>query len=258
MMAFHKRGPLTKATCASLTLYHFAQGHHREVCVWHDQDHKPEVVGTVPGIFISQRWVAPPNMKALWPPSRLDAGGGQYVNLYWATTTPDELGAHFEVLGTRLEAVGRMEPMRHIQRTWGRRLRPVSAMTRAGLPLSAEAVTCAPQNTGLMLIIEGLHDGAQRDAYARWHETEYMPMILETGIFAGAVKLMSEAVEDRNLLVVLCYADRPDPCEAYAEFLEVSAGWANTDRNFLDADAVRQRTHHGMYRPSIGHYDFYE
>jgi hypothetical protein len=109
-----------------------------------------------------------------------------------------------------------------------------------------------------MLIIEGLHDGAQRDAYARWHETHYMPMILETGIFAGAVKLMSEAVEDRNLLVLLCYTDRPDPCEAYAEFLMASAGWANSEKNFPDADAVRQRTHHGMYRPSIGHYEFYE
>ena len=90
-----------KANCASLTLYHFAQGHHREVCVWHDQDHKPEVVGTVPGIFISQRWVAPPQMKALWPPSSLNAGGGEYVNLYWTTTTPDDLRSDTELKAER-------------------------------------------------------------------------------------------------------------------------------------------------------------
>ena len=48
-----------KAKTASLTLYHFEPGHHREVCQWHDRDHKPEVVGTVPNIFVSQRWVAP-------------------------------------------------------------------------------------------------------------------------------------------------------------------------------------------------------
>jgi hypothetical protein len=248
-----------KAKCASLTLYHFAHGHHREVCVWHDQDHKPEVVGTVPGIFISQRWVAPPEMKELWPPSSLNAGGGEYVNLYWTTTTPDELDTDFQVLGRRLESVGRMEPMRHIQRTWGRRLRPVSAMIRVGLPLSADAVTCATQNTGLMLSIEEMSDGPERDAYARWHEAEHLPMILETGIFTCAVKLMSEAAEDRNLLVVLCYTDRPDPGAAYTEFLETSAGWANNaTTDFPHAAAVRKQIHHGIYRPSIGHYEFYE
>jgi hypothetical protein len=247
-----------KAQCASLTLYHFAPGHHREVCIWHDQDHKPEVVGTVPGIFISQRWVAPPEMKALWPSSRLDAGGGEYVNLYWSTTTPDQLGADFQVLGRRLEAVGRMEPMRYIQRTWGRRMRPVSAMARVGLPLSAEAVTCAPQSTGLMLVIEQMSDGPQRDAYARWHETEHVPMVLETGSFTAAVKLLSDAAEDRNLVVVLYYTDRPDPCRAYAEFLETSATWTSSTRGFPNADAVRSRIHEGMYRPSIGQYEFYE
>src|SRR6266545_1211791 len=115
-----------KAQAASLTLYHFEPGHHREVCVWHDQDHKPEVLATVPGIFVSQRWVAPPDLKATWPASGLEHGGGEYVNLYWTATPPAQLEADFHVLGQRLEAVGRMEPMRYIHRTWGRRLRPVS------------------------------------------------------------------------------------------------------------------------------------
>jgi hypothetical protein len=117
--------------------------------MWHDQDHKPEVVGTVPNIFISQRWVAPAELMAVRPPSSLEHNGGEYVNLYWSTGTPGELDADFDVLGRRLELVGRMQPMQYIHRTWGRRLRPISAYTRAGLELSAEAVTCAPQNTGL-------------------------------------------------------------------------------------------------------------
>ena len=233
-----------KAQCASLTLYHFVPGHHREVCMWHDQDHKPEVVATVPGIFISQRWVAPPEMKALWPPSSLDAGGGEYVNLYSTTTTPDQLAADFRFLGDRLEAVGRMEPMRYIQRTWGRRLRPVSALARASLPLSAEAVTCAPQNTGLMLVIEELSDGAQVHA-----DTDCVAMVLNTGMFTGAVQLRSDAAEDVNLVVSLYYTDRPDPRTTYAEFLEISAEWNHPGTRLI---------HHGMYRPSIGHYDFYD
>ena len=92
-----------KANSASLTLYHFEQGHHREVCVWHDQDHKPEVVGTVPHIFISQRWVATPELIAQQPPGLLEHHGGEYVNLYWSSGTPEELESNFSVLGRRLE-----------------------------------------------------------------------------------------------------------------------------------------------------------
>jgi hypothetical protein len=246
-----------KAQCASMTLYHFETGHHREVCIWHDQDHKPEVVGTTPGIFISQRWVAPPDLKSLWPASSLDHGGGEYVNLYWTTTTPEQLEKDFQLLGNRLEAVGRMQPMRYIQRTWGGRLRPVSAMTRAGLALSAEAATCAPQSVGLMLTIEQLREDADHDAYARWHETEYLPMVLETGIFTAAVKLMPESVQDRHVLVVLYYSEYPDPCEAYREYQRVAAGWRSSGKDFVQADQVHQLIHQGMYRPSIGHYEFY-
>src|ERR1044071_8788445 len=103
-----------KAQTASLTLYHFEPGHHREVCIWHDQDHKPEVVGTVPGIFVSQRWVATPDLMAARPPSSLEHNGGEYVNMYWTATTPQELQADFAALGRRLDLVGRMEPMKYI------------------------------------------------------------------------------------------------------------------------------------------------
>ena len=247
-----------KARSASLTLYHFEPGHHREVCEWHDQDHKPEVVGTMPKIFISQRWVAPPDLMQLRPASSLDHNGGEYVNLYWSSGTPDELEADFKVLGRRLELVGRMQPMQYIHRTFGRRLRPVSAYTRAGLALSAEAVTCAPQTSGLLVVIGELLDSDQRDAYATWHETVHIPMILETGIFSGVVKLMSDAPADQNLYVVMYFTDRPDPCAAYQEFREIGAGWAAGGRDFPNSDRVRKRVHSGMYRPSMGHYEFYD
>ncbi|HEX8969455.1 MAG TPA: hypothetical protein VF937_16350 [Chloroflexota bacterium] len=246
-----------KARSASLTLYHFEPGHHREVCVWHDQDHKPEVVGTMPHVFISQRWVAPPDLMAARPPSSLDHNGGEYVNLYWSSGSPGEMEADFDALGRRLEVVGRMQPMRYIHRTWGRRLVPVSAFTRPGLELSAEAVTFAPQTSGLMLVIVEILDTDARDAYGRWHESEHMPMILETGVFSGAVKLTSSARDERNLFVALYYTDRPDPGAAYQEFREITRGWRGTDRDFPNADATRRLVHSGMYRPSIGHYEFY-
>ena len=119
-----------KARSASLTLYHFEPEHHKEVCMWHDQDHKPEVVGTVPNIFISQRWVAPPELS----------GGGRHVR---------------------------------------------------------------PQDTGLMVAIHELADSERRGAYASWHESVHLPMVLDTRLFTGAVKLMSDATADRDLYVVL-------------------------------------------------------
>jgi hypothetical protein len=246
-----------KAKTASLTLYHFEPGHHKEVCLWHDQDHKPEVVGTVPNIFISQRWVAPADLMASRPQSSLEHNGGEYVNLYWSSGTPAELAADFNALGRRLELVGRMEPMKYIHRTWGGRLRPVSAQTRQGLELSADAVSSAPQNSGLMVVIIELADSDTRDAYARWHESEHIPTILDTGIFSGAVKLMPDASDDNNVFVTLYYTDRPDPTAAYAEFRQIAAQWPNTGKSFADADKARKVIHSGMYRPSIGFYDYY-
>jgi hypothetical protein len=242
-----------KAQSASLTLYHFADGHHREVCVWHDQDHKPEVVATTPGIFISQRWVAPPDLMAARSPSTLPHNGGEYVNLYWSSGSAEQLHADFDVLGRRLELVGRMRPMQYIERTFGRRLRPVSFQTRPGLELSAEAVTCAPQNQGLLLVIGELQPDAGGADFARWHETEHIPEILATGIFSGAAKLMSAAADEPNLMVVLYYSDRDDPLGAYNEFRSA----ATSLRRHPNADRAFRRVHSGMYRPSIGFYDYY-
>jgi hypothetical protein len=242
-----------KAQSASLTLYHFADGHHREVCVWHDQDHKPEVVATTPGIFISQRWVAPPDLMAARSPSTLPHNGGEYVNLYWSSGSAEQLHADFDVLGRRLELVGRMQPMQYIERTFGRRLRPVSFQTRPGLGLSAEAVTCAPQNGGLFLVIGELQPDAGGADFAAWHETEHIPEILATGIFSGAAKLMSAAADEPNLMVILYYSDRTDPVGTYRDFRSAASGL----RPHPDAERAFRRVHSGMYRPSIGFYDYY-
>jgi len=247
-----------KARSASLTLYHFEPGHHREVCVWHDQDHKPEVVGTMPHVYVSQRWVAPPDLMALRSQSTLEHQGGEYVNLYWSSGTPEEMHADFGVLGRRLEVVGRMQPMRYIHRTWGRRLVPISLQSRTGLEISAEAATFAPQTTGLMVVVVELTDSANRDAFAQWHETVHMPMILETGVFSAAAKLISSDPQERDLCVILYYSDRSDIAAAYGEFQDISRGWRGTDKDFPDAASARRIVHSGIYRPSIGHYEYYD
>jgi hypothetical protein len=238
-----------KARSVSLTLYHFTPGHHREVCVWHDQDHKPEVVATMPHIFISQRWVAPPELMAARGAGTLPHNGGEYVNLYWSSGSGDEMQADFAVLGRRLQLVGRMAEMQYIERTWGDRLRPVSVQARAGLPLSPEAVTCAVQMMGLYVEVIELLDQPGRTAYARWHETEYIPALLERSHFSGAAKLQPQRSTDE--MVTLFYSDDPDPLRAYQSIAQAAAA--------LPAPAAAARlVHSGMYRPSIGLYDYYD
>jgi hypothetical protein len=247
-----------KAGTVSLGLWHLEPGHHKEVCQWHDADHKPEVLGTTPHVFISQRWVASPAMVDKRSAARLPHGGGEYVNLYWTTGTPDELGRDFEALGARLTAVGRMEPNKYITSAWRTRTRPVSLQARNGLVQSPEAVPAAPVNTGLMIVILELRDTPERDAYARWHETEHIPMILNTGLFTGAVKVMGSDPDRQNHLAMLFYTDVDDTQSAYLELQQMLADWRKTGRAFPDADNVRTLLHSSMYCNSIGQYDFYD
>jgi hypothetical protein len=69
---------------------------------------------------------------------------------------------------------------------------------------------------------------------------------------------MSGASDERNLFVVLYYTDRADPCAAYTEFRDIASGWHRSGDDFPEKDQARKLIHSGMYRPSIGQYDFYD
>jgi hypothetical protein len=247
-----------KAGTISLGLWHMEPGHHREVCRWHDSDHKPEVLGTTPHVFVSQRWVATQAMVDVRSAAHLPHGGGEYINLYWTTGAPDELGRDFNALGKRLTAVGRMEPEKYIHTAWRTRARPLSLQVRDGFVLSAEAVPASPVNTGLMLVILELRDSPERDAYTRWHEAEHVPMMLNTGLFTGAAKVMGSDPERQNHLAVLLYTDVDDTQSAYLELQKIQADWRTTGRAFPDADSVRNVLHSSMYCNSIGRYELYD
>jgi hypothetical protein len=242
-----------KAGTISLGLWHLDEGHHKEVCQWHDADHKPEVLGTTPNVFISQRWVASRPMVDARPPSRLAHGGGEYVNLYWTSGTPDQLGRDFDELGTRLTGLGRMEPMRWIHTAWRTRTEPGPLQARDGLVQTPGAVPASPVNTGLMVEIIDVGDTAERDAYLRWHQTEHTPAILNSGLFTGAVRVFGNDPERAHHLAVLYYTDNPDPTAAYVELQQKRATW----QDFPNADKVRTLLHSSMYRNSIGDYEYY-
>jgi hypothetical protein len=252
-----------KAQSASVTLYHIQPGQHRAVCMWHDADHKAEVIGTMPHVFISQRWVTPPDWAALRSPTDLPHRGGEYVNIYWSSGSPEEMERDFAALGDRLERAGRMEPTmsNKMQRVWPSpahsRLRPVSIQTRSGLDLSGEAVTASTANTGLVLVVGEVLDGAERDEFARWHQSVFVPMVLDTGAFAGAAELMFDGADQRNTFVTLYYTDLADPTDAYREFSRLSAD--ERQAGDLPGGPPAHRTVLStVARPSIGQYDFYD
>lgn len=247
-----------KAGTVSLGLWHIEPGHHREVCQWHDADHKPEVLGTTPNVFISQRWVASAAMVAARSTATLPDGGGEYVNLYWTSGTPDELGRDFQALGGRLTAAGRMEPNKYIHTTWRTRTRPQSLHARSSQVQSAEAVPAAPLNRGLMVVVKELLDSPDRQAYLKWYQTEHIPRVLDTGLFSGAVTVAGSDAERQNHMAVLFYTPEDDVLAVYVELQKRLAEWRATGREFPESARISRVLHSSIYANSIGQYEFYD
>ncbi|HUZ19202.1 MAG TPA: hypothetical protein VMU75_01340 [Acidimicrobiales bacterium] len=251
-----------KARSASVSLYHMAPGHHRETCIWHDADHKAEVLGSVPNVFVSQRWVTPPGWMAVRPPTDLLEGGGEYVNIYWSSGTPEELSADFERLGADLTLVGRMDAVKYMEKVWPPlphgALRPVLSEARPGVAISGEAVTASTANTGLVTVIGELSDETRLDDFARWHEGEHIPRVLETELFTGAAKLVCDEPGLQRAYVTLYYTDDPSPVDVYSEFSRLAADWLANGGDFPGGAQSHRTTFQSVARPSIGHYDLYE
>lgn len=253
-----------KLNVGALSMYHIADGHHRETAWWHDADHKAEVIATVPGIFLSQRWVTPPGWLGLRPASPLAHGGGEYVNLYWSSGSDAELTRDFADLGARMTAVGRMRPAeKYMEKVWPvharSRIYPESVQARPGLVTSAEAAMASTASTALLTVIDSV-DETEAGDYSAWQRDQYIPMVLGTGIFTAAALCTLDAGSSRDdgQFVTLCYLDSDAPEAAYRQFREVRARWSAEGRlgpqgpgsgyrQILETVAV----------PSIGNYSFY-
>ncbi|MBO0730682.1 MAG: hypothetical protein J2P57_15605 [Acidimicrobiaceae bacterium] len=248
----------TKAQSASVTLYHMDAGHHREAAMWHDADHKAEVIASVPNIFISQRWVTPQDWIRLRPPSELREGGGEYVNVYWSSGTADELSSDFGRLGTDLASAGRMDTVRYMHLCWPTgggnfKMRPVHFAPRPGLPISAAAVTASTAMTGLVAVVAM---GPGRGDFDRWYKGEYLPKVLATNLFAGAAVL--SVGPEADTYMTLLYLDSANPADDYVEYREHLRAWGSEPNGVPDAWAGHTTTFETVARPSIGHYNFYD
>jgi hypothetical protein len=251
-----------KAKSASMSLYHILAGHHREATMWHDADHKAEVLGAMANVFISQRWVTPPDWLPLRAPSPLAESGGEYVNLYWSTGTPAELDQDFAALGDRLTRAGRMEPAtKYMQMVWPQgsagRMVPLLMQGRPGLEISGQAVTASTAMTGLLTRVERIQDEGKRDSFNRWHEAEYIPMVLETGLFAGIAKLGVLYPGGTGQFVTLYYLDTPNPVDEYKLFRQETSQWRSAQKLAPCDEASYGLVFESIAQPSIGQYDIY-
>ncbi len=250
-----------KIQSASFSMYTMDAGHHREACIWHDADHKAEVIGTVPDIFISQRWVTPPDWVKLLPQSSAEQLG-EYVNLYWSSADAAVLSDQFRELGQRMGAVGRMDMLKYMHKTWPAAaqvsMRPVSMQSRPGFILSPEAVLASTAMTGLVTTILESKSGARDHDFDRWQDEEHIPAVLASGLFAGAVRLVSDHPELPGTSVVLYYTDDEDPASIYTGFRELSEQQANGGGTSAERLAKVETVFESVSCPSIGHYDYYD
>jgi hypothetical protein len=253
-----------KLNVGALSMYHIADGHHRETVRWHDADHKAEVIATVPGIFLSQRWVTPPGWLGLRPASPLAHGGGEYVNLYWSSGTDAELTRDFADLGARMSALGRMRPAeRYMEKVWPvhsrSRIHLISVQARPGLASSAEAAVAATSNTALLTVIDSVGEAGAGD-YGAWQRDHYIPMVLRTGIFTAAAlcTLGAGSSRDDGQFVTLYYLDSDVPEAGYRQFGVIRERWSTAGRlgPQQEASGYRQILE-TLAVPSIGNYSFY-
>ena len=253
-----------KLNVGALSMYHITDGHHRETARWHDADHKAEVIATVPGIFVSQRWVTPPGGLSLRPASPLAHGGGEYVNLYWSSGSDAELSRDFADLGSRLSAVGRMRPAdEYMEKVWPMHSRARiyldSVHARPGLVTSAEAAVVATSNTALLTVIDSVEETRLAE-YGAWQRDHYIPMVLGTGIFTAAAlcTLRASANRDDGQLVTLYFLESAAPEAGYLQFCEIRAQWSAAGRlGPQGSGSGYRRILETLAVPSIGNYSFY-
>lgn len=246
-----------KPQSASLTLYTMDAGHHREACIWHDQDHKAEALATVPDLFISQRWVTPREWLSLLPPSS-HRRVGEYVNLYWSAADPATFAEQFRDLGQRMAAVGRMDMLKYMHKTWpdpaAVTMRPTSVQSRPGLALIPEGVLASTFTTGLVTTILESTSGTRDPDFDRWLEADHIPAVLSSGLFEGAVTLVSDVPGMEATTAVLWYTEDSDPAAVYREYRGLAPSAGGSPEQLAKVDTVFE----SIACPSIGHYDYYD
>src|SRR5579871_2987891 len=234
-----------RAKSARLSTCHVEPGHHLEFNQWHDFDHRPEIHGNTPSTYFSMRWVAPPDYVAARPPTDLPHNGGEYFYMYLSEDTPEHWNADVGSLSNKLNFNGREVPLRYLRKSFGGATWVTNATTRPGFNLSVDAIPLAPGNTACVVSIVEIVDPAQREAYARWHDSIGLPALLTTELFNSCYRFMPVAQDPgaprstaiatgfdpgarERYFIHLYYLDGSEPLRQFGTYLEAVPTMCNS------------------------------
>lgn len=232
-----------KAKSATVMLLYYEPGTHEEVTRWHEEIHRPEMHGTIPGIYHSEDWVSPVEYMALRPSTTLPRNGGEYLCFYWSEGTARALSDGVRAYAEEARARDSEHP--HQEITWRDRMVVSAGHIRAGLNVTVDTVPLL-HNSGLLLTISELSGSGGIAAYEGWSDEVQVPRMLATGIFSGHYGLHSMDGAEEQAYVDVYFIEKGDPIEQYEKV------------RALEADGPAKEIFRGLYRRIIpGQYDLF-
>jgi hypothetical protein len=171
---------------------------------WYDLEHTPPNVW-LPGVMLSRRYVAPPELHAVRvtdPASALAGQRGTFITVYTVCEDPAATVAGMSTLRDKLYAEERMNfpPDKKIVRD-GDALTIESAVSAPELRLPAEEVPFVG-HTGVLVV-----QRAGSDQVHRWYREEWAPAVVSVPGVHGVVTFTSARQADARTDMVLFEGD---------------------------------------------------
>jgi hypothetical protein len=204
---------------------------------WYDLEHTPPNVW-LPGVMLSRRYVAPPDLHELRvtdPSSAFANQHGTFITIYTVCEDPAQTVAGMSTLRDKLYAEDRMKfpPEKKVVRD-GDAMRLQSAVSSRELKLPAEEVPFLG-HTG-MLVVQRTGD----PSVATWYEKEWAPSAVSLDGVHGVMTLQSSRQVDTHTDLVLFEGDAIEQTQAIRKQAPHHAGATIlVDAPFLLIDPLR-------------------
>jgi hypothetical protein len=239
-----------KAKSLTLLLSHYATGHYREIRQYHNGLHRIELHAMVPHIYHSQDFVAPPRYMAARHPTTLKLNGGECLSLYWSEGPPEDLDQDVRAIMAQNRAQGLIVGPGGQELTYRKRMHVLGARLRPGLDVLPDMVPMLP-NTGVVVSLREFSDGGEGAGFVDWHESVYVPQVLQPDVYSAAFTLRSMDPADQRIAAHLYFVDTAEPLEAFDAAERVYAANAQSAEmsHFIFS---------GVFQPVVDGHDPYE
>ena len=237
-----------------IALIDVPQEHTEAYNRWYDFDHLPEFAA-LPGMLLGRRYVAPPEYKALRPPSPLPEladGRGSYCTTY-LIGDPD-FDAVRKRWSERADALMKQRRMfRHGKIADVGYYRLDYSRVRDDIPVSADA---APhlRDTGIMIVLTEVAEAARRAEVDQWFRDVHAPDLLEVHGVTAAMRFSRVDLPPGRYANVYLLED--DPLETKRDLDRRIPDWQARGRSPAPGGSS-QVLFQSVYRPVVPmQYDF--